>query len=221
MPPDTPLILAFDTSAAQCAVALLAGDEILASACESMSKGQAERLFPLLEEVLQSTGKIWSDLDAIGVGIGPGNFTGIRISVSAARGLALALNIPAIGVSTLEALAANSPEPTLVCLDARRERVYTQLFNSSKQPPEMQEISQLNATSFEPSTTVVGFNAKKIAENIGCLPGPQNETAAPEVIAKIAKSKLGENNNAPAPLYLRAADAALPAKPLPEILHDA
>ena len=86
-----PLVLGFDTSAAHCAAALVRGDEIFASKALQMSRGQAEHLMPLLEEVLASAGVSWSDLDAIGVGIGPGNFTGIRISVSAARGLALGL----------------------------------------------------------------------------------------------------------------------------------
>lgn len=85
----------------------------------------------------------------------------------------------------------------------------------------MQQISQLNETDFDPSTIVVGFNAKEIAENVSCILGSSNETAAPEVIAKIARSRLGKHIDAPAPLYLRAADAALPAKPMPEILHDA
>ena len=84
-----PLILAFDTSAAHCAAALLSGDRVLARVAEAMPRGQAERLMGLLHEVLSGSGHDWRDLDAIGVGIGPGNFTGIRISVSAARGLAL------------------------------------------------------------------------------------------------------------------------------------
>ena len=73
-----PTILGFDTSAAHCAAALLSGDRILASAHEDMAKGQAERLMDLCAGVLESAGYGYSDLDAIGVGIGPGNFTGIR-----------------------------------------------------------------------------------------------------------------------------------------------
>ena len=117
-----PTVLAFDTSAAHCAAALLSGDRILASTCEAMSRGQAERLMPLLEELLTSAGLTWQDLSRIGVGIGPGNFTGIRISVSAARGLALGLGIPAIGVSTFEAL--QSEGETILAVPAPREMVY-------------------------------------------------------------------------------------------------
>ena len=100
------LVLGFDTSAAHCAAALLVGERVLVCRAEEMGRGQAERLMPLLEEVLESGGVTWRDLARIGVGIGPGNFTGIRIAVAAARGLALALEIPAIGVSTFDAIRA-------------------------------------------------------------------------------------------------------------------
>ena len=105
MASDT-LIVAFDTSAAHCAAALLSGDRVLAARAEEMGRGQAERLMPLLEEMLADAGAAWRDLARIGVGVGPGNFTGIRISVSAARGLALALGVPAIGVTTFDATRA-------------------------------------------------------------------------------------------------------------------
>ena len=101
MPSDTPLILGFDTSAAHCAAALLSGETIVAVAAEEMARGQGERIMVLLEEVLSQGGVGWAALSALGVGTGPGNFTGIRISVSAARGLALGLGIPAVGVTGL------------------------------------------------------------------------------------------------------------------------
>src|SRR6056297_2365432 len=77
-------ILAFDTSAAHCAAAIVSGDTILARRDEEMARGQAERLMPLLAELLAEAGLAWSDLAALGVGTGPGNFTGIRIAVAAA-----------------------------------------------------------------------------------------------------------------------------------------
>ena len=83
--PD-PVVLGFDTSAAHCAAALLRGDAVLAAVHEDMTKGQAERLMPMLEEMLAGAGLGWGDLDVIGVGTGPGNFTGIRVAVAAARG---------------------------------------------------------------------------------------------------------------------------------------
>ena len=87
--PDAPLILAFDTSAAHCAAALLSGGQLVGSVHEAMQRGQAESLMGICEALLQQHDVTYRDLTAIGVGVGPGNFTGVRISVSAARGLAL------------------------------------------------------------------------------------------------------------------------------------
>lgn len=114
------ILLAFDTSAKHCAVALSA-DEALTVRVEEMDRGQAERLMPLLEEVLRDANLSWSDLGAIGVGVGPGNFTGIRISVAAARGLALGLGIPAVGVSGFDALTAAGLDPVI---PAPRDKSY-------------------------------------------------------------------------------------------------
>ena len=124
MPSDT-LVLGFDTSAAHCAAALLCGDRIVASVHEDMARGQAERLMPLLEEVLAHGGVAWSALDAIGVGTGPGNFTGIRISVATARGLALGLGCPAIGVNGFDALAYDARDTGAIgAVAAPRDHLY-------------------------------------------------------------------------------------------------
>lgn|GEM_PF-63947 len=132
--PDDLRVLGFDTSAAHCAAAVICGDRLLAQRVEPMTKGQAERLFPLLEEVLAEAGLAWSDLDAIGVGIGPGNFTGIRISVAAARGLALSLGIPAAGVSATEAAACDVPRPCRAVVPLRGDEVVWQDFTTRDDP---------------------------------------------------------------------------------------
>jgi hypothetical protein len=113
---EPPLILAFDTAAAHCAAALVQGDAVLARRDEPMARGQAERLLPMLEEMLAETRRGWADLDALAVCTGPGNFTGLRLAVAAARGLAMGLGIPAIGVSRFEALAEGTAGPMRVVL---------------------------------------------------------------------------------------------------------
>ena len=195
--PSEPLLLAFDTSAAHCAAALLRGDEITARV-EEMGRGQAERLMPLLEEVLSEAGLGWRDLDAVAVGIGPGNFTGIRIAVSAARGLALGLGKPAVGVSTLEAQAYGLPRPCLAVADARRGMVYTQEFPGGA--PEIVEGDGI-ATALPEA-------------------GPLAAGVLVTHIARIAAERLasGEAIPRPAPLYIRAADAAPASDPPPVIL---
>ncbi|MFB2595614.1 tRNA (adenosine(37)-N6)-threonylcarbamoyltransferase complex dimerization subunit type 1 TsaB [Paracoccus sp. p4-l81] len=194
-----PTVLAFDTSAAHCAAALLRGGAIVASVVEAMDKGQAERLMPLLQSLLAGAGIGWGDLDGIGVGVGPGNFTGVRISVAAARGIALAAGIPAVGVTTLEAAALDAPRPVTVALDARRGAVYAQGFDPNS-PPALLDVAPAGPL-------------------IGDIPGatpPAHPIA--EAIARIAATRLDTPQPRPAPLYLRPADAAPPRDPAPVIL---
>ena len=202
-----PLILAFDTSAAHCAAALLSGDHLLALRNEPMDKGQAERLVPLLEEVLALGGATWADLDALAVGTGPGNFTGVRIAVAAARGLSLGLGIPAIGVTRLEALAHGLPRPVTVIEDARRGEVYVQRFDAGHA-----HAAHLATAPVTAAGDVTGSGAGDAA-----LPALFSLT---EAIARIAAGRIGQPHTRPAPFYLRGADAAPPADPPPVLLPD-
>lgn len=205
MPPD-PCILAFDTSAVHCAAALLCGDRILAAQHEAMAKGQAERLFPMLEELLRDGGKVWADLDLIGVGTGPGNFTGVRISVAAARGLALSLGIPAVGVSGLEAQALGLTGTVISTLDARQDSLYMQVFGQSTGPL-ICDLAQLPDLDPDLQPICVGHQAEQIAALYG---GQAQAPLAPlaVAIARIAATRRLTQGPRPAPLYLRAADAA-------------
>lgn len=205
-----PLILAFDTSAAFCAAAVISGDHVLAAADEPMATGQAERLMPLLAELLSAAGLSWGDLHGLGVGTGPGNFTGVRLSVSAARGLALSLGRPAIGVTRLEALAEGLPRPLAVIEDARRGAAYLQRFGPDT-APELAEADSLPNLGALPRT---GGGAKLIRGGIILPPAMPIAVA----IARIAARRLGEPQPRPAPLYLRAADAAVSSDPPPVIL---
>ncbi|MGC1496851.1 MAG: tRNA (adenosine(37)-N6)-threonylcarbamoyltransferase complex dimerization subunit type 1 TsaB [Sulfitobacter sp.] len=203
MPKDAPLILAFDTSAAHCAAALLRGDEILQSALEPMAKGQAERLLVLCQELMEKAGVSVTDLDAIGVGIGPGNFTGIRISVSAARGMALGLGVPAVGVSSFDTLRFGTIGPCACAVDARREMVYLQGFNN----PDLAIPQQYAATDLPPfEGPLIGATGQAAGHPIA------------EAIARITASRYTTETARPAPLYLRPADAAPARDAAPVIL---
>ncbi|MEX0368662.1 MAG: tRNA (adenosine(37)-N6)-threonylcarbamoyltransferase complex dimerization subunit type 1 TsaB [Ruegeria sp.] len=182
-----PLILGFDTSAAHCAAALVRGETVLESVGEDMARGQAERLMGLLEEVLTRNGVTWSDLDALAVGTGPGNFTGIRIGVSAARGLALGLGCPAYGVTGFEARARLAPDGMRVAIPAPRDTAY---------------VMDGSEVVLVPS-----------AEIQDMAPHPPAADLA-RAIALHAVSQWPHKAPAPAPFYVRAPDAA-PARDAP------
>ncbi|MSU89548.1 tRNA (adenosine(37)-N6)-threonylcarbamoyltransferase complex dimerization subunit type 1 TsaB [Rhodobacteraceae bacterium 2CG4] len=212
-------ILALDTAGPHCSVAVTEWREVLTSLTERMDRGQAERLVPMAQTALELAGVGWRDLDAIAVGVGPGNFTGIRIAVAAARGLALALDIRAIGVSTFDALALDCIGPVLVSLDARRGRYYLRGYGEADLSPRIADPHELRALPLPPGTVVLGHHAARIAADLELTAGPETSTPDPEAFAFAAH--LIEGGEAPAPLYLRAADAALPSEPPPPILDDA
>jgi tRNA threonylcarbamoyl adenosine modification protein YeaZ len=216
--PSDGLTLGFDTSAAHCAVALLRGQDIIAQRTEAMARGQAERLIPLIEEILAEAGVSWRSLTRIGVGTGPGNFTGIRISVSAARGLALGLEIPAIGVSAFDALAFEQPRPCIALVAAPREQVYAQHFLPERAiAPSLCSLDEIQSKPAAPGTTYVGAQAETCAEALsGYVVSPRYPLA--ETIARIAAGAPADSP-APAPLYVRAANAA-PASEAPLVILD-
>lgn len=192
--------LSFDCSAAHCAAALLRGNRVFAARHVGMAKGQAERLFPLLDELLSEAGLTWRDLDVIGVGIGPGNFTGIRVAVAAARGLALSLDIPAVGVSITEAAAFEVSRPCRIVLPARGDQLIWQDFGRGAE----QEGGR-------PQQTAAG----------ALPPGPAPASPAvplAEAIARLALVRRHGPPTRPAPIYLRPADAAAGRNPAPAIL---
>lgn len=213
------LILGFDTSAAHVGAALFDGRDVIAAAHEDMARGQAERLMPLLTEVLTEAGFGWGDLDAIGVGIGPGNFTGVRISVAAARGLALSLGIPAVGVSLLEAAALHAPGPVLSCLTAPRDQAYVQSQNmASDIPAQLIAVAAIPPVWAQPDLTCAGSAAEAVAAHLGAASAPARHAPA-AAVARIAATRWRDPQPRPAPLYLKPADAA-PARDAPPVILD-
>ena len=233
-----PTILAFDTSAAHCAAALLIGGRIVAQRFEEMKKGQAERLFPMLEEVLGEVGAVWQELDAIGVGTGPGNFTGIRIAVSAARGLALSLGVPAIGISGFEALRSVAGTPGRKCLaalPAPREQWLVEITDNEGRPDVSALIagSELSSHAHAVPPAVIGpWSDGMEVESAVVIEGRRVPDVAavgnvPQFMAQIAATianlaaerwKAGEEVRSPTPLYIRPPDAAPASDPPPVIL---
>lgn len=209
------LALGFDTSGPWCGAALIADGACPAAQYENMTKGQAERLMPMLEEVLSEGNAAWDDLDCIGVGVGPGNFTGVRLGVSAARGLALSLKVPAVGVTLLDALAYETAGPVLACIDARRGQGYFQRYGFGDSEP---FLAHIDALSPEPGLKCIGSLGAEAAAHLGAEHVPA-AYAPGSAIARIAAERFTHTDARPKPLYLRAADAAPPREAPPVILR--
>ena len=205
-----------------------------------MAKGQAERLIPVLEKVLADEGAVWEELDAIAVGIGPGNFTGIRIGVSAARGLALSLGIPSIGVSSFEVArgpaSRDGPERQIVTLNGPRDTIYLQHFTDGHPfggprilgADERRNWIDLDLPVPPEGTELLGPYAEDLMLAFGngapsLFPFHASDIdwrRASGIIARVATEKLNRGGDIPAakPLYVRAADAAPSAEAPPVIL---
>jgi tRNA threonylcarbamoyladenosine biosynthesis protein TsaB len=228
---DGTVILALDSSAALCAAAVMSGGRIVAAKAEDMTRGQAERLMPLAREVMEDAGVAPADLSAVAVCIGPGNFTGVRIGVGAARGLALALGRPAIGIGRLDALAAEALEagegPVAVAVATRRNEICAQAFAPGAHGPvaltepmsgmpEVVAAAMAAALVDTPPRLTAGAAAEALAAPFGAKAGRLAQSPSPGTIARLAALALasGRSHARPAPIYLRAADAA-PSSDLP------
>src|SRR3981081_149950 len=168
------LILAIDTALDACAAAVLdtSAGELIAQESQPMKRGHAEALMPLIARVIKQSGIAFADLDRIAVTTGPGSFTGLRVGLSAARGIALAADKPVVGVTTLTAYAApvvneGGEHPVISAIDARHDHVYLQVVagnGSSLVWPRLASVEEaLDAARFG-APHLVGNAAKVLGE---------------------------------------------------------
>lgn len=210
------IILALDTCLAACSVAILDGDRVLARRVELMTRGHQERLAPLVAEAMAEAGLKFDQLQRVGVTVGPGSFTGLRVGLAFAKGLGQALSIPVIGIGVLEALAVphkGLPDDVVTVLEAKRGQVFLQAFSGGKplMAPEGLAIevavARLLALTDLDSMTLVGTGAGHLRDAFPNASVIQVDHADPVVVARLAVTKLIVP---PQPLYLRAPDAKLP-----------
>lgn len=208
------IVLGLDTCLGACSVAVLDGPRVLAHASEAMARGHQERLAPMAQAVMAQAGLDFSDLDRVAATVGPGSFTGLRVGVAFAKGLASALSVPSIGVGALEALAAEEDGLAAAVIDARRDQVYLQVFDAGQAltPPEVAPleaaVARLAGIAGERPLRLIGSGAPLLAAS---RPGAQVLT--PEGCDARHVARLGAARAASPirPLYLRAPDARLPA----------
>lgn len=206
------IYLALDTASHLCAAALYddSGDAILGEVTQDIGRGHAERLMDVIGECFKQASLEYSDLGKVICTIGPGSFTGVRVGLSSARGIALGLSIPVIGVSTLEALAHEAGAAgSLTCslatiLDARREEAYV-LWNDTAQ---VMRYDALDGFFGDSEFELCGSGAGEFLNHTAKSHKILHELAAAP-IATIAwlGAKMSENTAPPEPLYLRAPDA--------------
>jgi tRNA threonylcarbamoyladenosine biosynthesis protein TsaB len=225
------LILAIDTALDACAAGILDTDagKMIAQESQAMKRGHAEALMPLIGRVIEASGLAFASLDRIAVTTGPGSFTGLRVGLSAARGIALAANKPVVGLTTLSAYAApivgqDGEHPIIAAIDARHDHVYFQAVSgdgSSLIRPCVTPIEEALGAARFGTPHLVGNAAKILSErwpadalppfHVDCQPAPDIAWVAwlgAAVSPDIAPAR---------PFYLRAPDA----KPASDPLHKA
>ncbi|TPW28334.1 tRNA (adenosine(37)-N6)-threonylcarbamoyltransferase complex dimerization subunit type 1 TsaB [Pararhizobium mangrovi] len=209
------LTLALDTASGACQACVFdgTGGTLEGLRREEIGRGHAERLMPVIDAALAEAGVSLDSIGRVAVTIGPGSFTGIRVGVATARGLALALGCEGVGVSCLEAIAADHAKnaPLMAVLDARRGEVYCQLFGAgdtwasrpaARAPGNAARLAlEANATLTGPAA---GLVAEAGAEALALIPMPEGPSIA--TIARLAAAMTPPFER-PAPLYLRGADA--------------
>lgn len=185
----TLVTLAIDTARDRLQLAIVLGDGSVATEVRDVAKGHAEIIFSAIDALFAQSGLTYQDLDRIGVSTGPGSFTGLRIGLSASRGLALALDIPVIGIPTLLALSLARPGASEIIIDAKRDQAYRQSFSAPGQP-----LGQPELVDFQ--------HALQAAARI--------EPDDPMIdITRLARFAASADPKAfpPEPTYIRAADA--------------
>ena len=193
-------LLALDCCLDACQAAVVADGAVLAEASEAMTRGHQERLALMVREVMTAAGLPFAELDAVAVTVGPGSFTGLRVGLAFAKGLALALGLPCIGVGTLAALAGSVPGPGRrgAVIDNGRGQVWLQRFDGEAAlgPPETVAAEALADAGLLIGPTAMGLAA----------PGqPAIDIAWPSPSAVAHRAA---THPQPAdPLYLRAPDA--------------
>jgi tRNA threonylcarbamoyl adenosine modification protein YeaZ len=214
-------VLAIDTALAACSAAILDTESggLLASESLPMMRGHAEALMPLLARLMETAGIGFAALDRVVVTTGPGSFTGLRVGIAAARGIALAAGKPALGLSTLAAyaaphMAADDRLPVVAAIDARHDHVYLQVFGPRGRTviaPRLASLREAVQAAAAAPACIVGSAAQAVAAALSgddAAPAVVDPRPAPDIVwvARMG-AVLPEGQSPPKPQYLRAPDA--------------
>lgn len=218
-------LLVIDTALGACTVGVFEDDRALAVRSEPMAKGHSERIGGFVRDVIQRAGVGFDGLDRIGVTVGPGSFTGLRVGLAFAQGLGEALDRPVVGLSTFQGLAATLQQPDdrpiAAVIDARRGQVYMQLFTADvpREPAQALAVEEaIDHLTRLGCRRMVGSGAAVLAvrcaergvDAFDPITSPILEPSAPALarLTRIANPP----QSPPTPLYLRAPDATPPTR---------
>jgi tRNA threonylcarbamoyladenosine biosynthesis protein TsaB len=215
------LILAIDTALDACAAAVLdtGTGRLIAQESQPMKRGHAEALMPLIARVMKESALPFATLDRVAVTTGPGSFTGLRVGLSAARGIGLAASKPVVGLTTLSAYAAPivseaGEQPVISAIDARHDHVYFQVVSgngSSLVGARVAPIAEALEASRFGAPYLVGNAARMLADRWPSDAPPPIKVealAAPDISWVAWLGAAATPGTAPAkPYYLRAPDA--------------
>lgn len=204
-------ILAIDTALGLCSVAVVDDGRVLATASEAMQMGHQERLAPLVAEVMAEANLAFADLDRIAVTVGPGSFTGLRVGLSFAKGLGMALDIPVLGFDSLVVIAASAPRagPGLALIDARRGQAYVRSFEDDRPVGDSQAVRLEDLAGLASPAWVAGPGVDLVPALYPDADVDARLAGDPVALARRAV-QADPGAHAPAPVYLRAPDAKLP-----------
>ncbi|SDH59119.1 tRNA (adenosine(37)-N6)-threonylcarbamoyltransferase complex dimerization subunit type 1 TsaB [Roseospirillum parvum] len=219
-----PLTLALDTAGPRCAAAVVHRGAVMAAESLTLSRGHAEALAPLIERVAGTAGVALKDLERLGVSVGPGSFTGLRVGLAMARGLAASTGVPLVGVTVTAALAAALEDhpaaaeglPRVVVLDARRGDFYLEVFHSGAggDGPRALNPAAARAVLAEAPCLAAGDGLARLGEvppGVVAADLPWPPIAALARLAAAAPPSQASAQSPPGALYLRPPDAVLPA----------
>ncbi len=212
-------ILAIDTVHSLCSAAIIKSNVVLVEISGTKDEKASENILELVDKLLFDSSLDLKDLDSIVVGVGPGNFTGIRVGISAAKGLAFALNIKCFGINRFQTLLISN-QPTLSIIKIRENLFYSQMFIERKSisDPLEESLSTILTKDYSNDTIISGDDALLISKKLNLRCGKKTSFSKASELGFLSLKYPENYETKPSPVYIKGPDAKLPKEQRPKIL---